>query len=105
MPLSFDEYQALALRTYKGGPSHTHMLTNGALGLAGEAGEVADLVKKQLYPSKPGDGANLYASIVEELGDVLWYAALLAAAVGVPLEEIAARNIAKLAKRHNVQEA
>jgi NTP pyrophosphatase (non-canonical NTP hydrolase) len=104
MPLSFSEYQALALRTYKGPSAPVHMLTNGALGLTGEAGEVADLVKKFMYPSKPGDGLDAYERITAELGDVLWYVALVAQAVGVPLESIAAANIAKLAKRHNVPE-
>lgn len=100
--MTFDQYQTLALRTYKGPDMPSHMLTNGALGLTGEAGEVADLVKKFMYPSKPGDGVDAYERITAELGDVLWYVALVAQAVGVPLETLAAANIAKLAKRHNV---
>lgn len=100
--MTFDEYQKQALRTYKGPSSPEQMLTNGALGLAGEAGEVADLLKKHLYPSKPGDGAQTFSAIVDELGDVLWYLALVSTAVGVTLEQLAERNVAKLALRHNV---
>lgn len=102
--MTLDEYQRLALRTYKG-PSGTHQLINAALGLAGESGEVADQVKKFQYPSKPGDGGRTYQNLVEELGDVLWYAALLADAIGTTLDDVAGGNIAKLAARHNVTEA
>ena len=96
-----NDYQRLANATYKGGPAYSHMLTNAALGLCGEAGEVADTVKKVLYPSKPGDGADSLERIVDELGDVLWYVALVATAVGVPLATVAEGNLKKLARRHN----
>ena len=102
--MDFDDYQRLALRTYKAERTQQHMLTNGALGLAGESGEVADLIKKLIYPSKPGDGdvAHTLERLQDELGDVLWYVALIAHGIGVPLETIAESNIAKLARRHNL---
>ena len=69
---------------------------NGALGLAGEAGECADHVKKHLF-----QGHNLNcAHLAEEIGDVLWYCAELAAGINRSLDEIAEQNIAKLRKRY-----
>lgn len=67
-----------------------------ALGIAGEAGEVADLIKKHI-----GHGHELDKSkLVRELGDVLWYVAGLATVLGVPLSEVAQVNISKLSKRY-----
>lgn len=100
--MDFETYQRLALRTYKAAPERQHYLANGALGLAGEAGEVADLIKKSLYPSKPGDGQDTETRLADELGDVLWYLAILAQGLGVSLNEIAEQNIHKLAARHNL---
>ena len=71
-------------------------LFNGALGLTGEAGEVADIVKKHKFQEHPLDRA----AIIEECGDVLWYIAEIATALNVSLEEIAIRNIDKLRNRY-----
>lgn len=102
--MDFNEYQRLALRTYKSELSQHHLLVNGALGLTGEAGEVADIIKKHVYPSKPGDGLDTQTRLIDELGDVLWYLAIMAEGVGVSLSAIAHCNIAKLAARHNITE-
>lgn len=103
--MTFNEYALFAARTYKGPTGLTPRLQNAALGLCGEAGEFADGLKKILYPSKPGDGLDGLDALVDELGDVLWYAALLADAIGTTLDDVAGGNIAKLAARHNVTEA
>lgn len=71
-------------------------LVNGALGLAGEAGEVSDSLKKNLFH---GHAFNK-ESLVEELGDVLWYVALLAQAIETDLATVMALNIQKLTKRY-----
>lgn len=65
-----------------------------ALGLAGEAGEVANKVKKMIR-----DNATLGIQVADEIGDVLWYCAMLADELGISLEEIAWRNLDKLRLR------
>lgn len=91
-----NEYQALAMRTSRSDLSGTEHLLNGALGLAGEAGEVADLIKKATMQGHP-----LYVEkVLLELGDVLWYVAETANAIGWDMESIMERNIEKLKKRY-----
>ena len=65
-----------------------------ALGLAGEAGEVADKVKKIYRDGR--DDARFHADIVKEIGDVLWYCATLADDLGFDLQQVAEMNIYKL---------
>lgn len=94
--LALDRYQEQAARTL-GKPGELHgSLAVLALGLAGEAGEVADLLKKHLGHGHPLDKEKL----VKELGDVLWYVAGLANNLGVALSEVAGRNIEKLKARY-----
>jgi len=67
-----------------------------ALGLTGEAGELANNIKK-LY--RDGDSAELREKTAKELGDVMWYAARMASALGLDLEATLAENKAKLESR------
>ena len=90
-----NEYQELALRTASS-KSKEELILNGVLGLAGESGEVADIVKKHLFQ---GHELNT-AKLLDELGDVLWYIAITAKGIGVELDDIAAHNIDKLRKRY-----
>ena len=93
--MDFNEYQALANRTAK--PLEpTDNLLHAALGLAGEAGEFVDAVKKHYIYNKPLDRENL----IEEVGDILWFCALAAKELGHPLGTIAEENIDKLRKRY-----
>lgn len=71
-------------------------LLNGALGLTGEAGEVADLIKKHIFHGHDLDIAEL----IKELGDCAWYIALICTAIGVDLETVLLCNIEKLIKRY-----
>lgn len=93
--MNFDEYQKETLRT----GSRLNLdkwLANAALGLTGEAGEAADLIKKHLFH---GHDLNR-EKLKKELGDVLWYVAWLAEAVNIPLSEVAEANVAKLRERY-----
>lgn len=69
-----------------------------ALGMTGEAGEVADKVKKVIrdYGSFTD---NIKREIVKEIGDVLWYCAILSNDLGYSLEEVGLMNIEKLKSR------
>ena len=96
--MDFDKYQKAA-RTTAIYPDLGNNPVYPALGLAGEAGEVCENIKKMIRD----DGAELTDArrdaVVKELGDVLWYAAQLATEIGVSLGTVAETNIAKLADR------
>ena len=94
--MTLDEYQQLAARTLSPTQTPDERLANAALGLTGEAGEVAEHVKKHLFHATPLDRD----AVVKELGDCLWYVAALAGAVGVTLDEVGATNIEKLRRRY-----
>jgi NTP pyrophosphatase (non-canonical NTP hydrolase) len=66
------------------------------LGAAGEAGEVADLVKKHVFHGHPLDREKL----IKEIGDTLWALARLSAKTGISFGAVARANLAKLAKRY-----
>jgi len=91
----FDVYQRLTRRT-AGDLDVSSQLVNCALGLTGEAGEVADYLKKHLFQGHEWD----VDTVVSELGDILWYIAQMADAIGWRLSDIAARNVEKLRKRY-----
>ena len=92
--MNADKYQELAMRT-RNSPTRTKALITGALGLTGESGEVADHIKKWY-----DQGHELQTDkIIDELGDVCWYVALMATALGVSLSQVLERNIEKLQKR------
>lgn len=93
--MTLAEYQALAQRTSNAG-KRSDKLENACLGLAGECGEVCDIVKKALFQGHALDRAGL----IEEAGDVLWYLAELAAGLGVSLEDMAVQNVMKLRRRY-----
>lgn len=101
------EYVELAMRTNDG--KHTERLKkacfynsnvaqvlNGCLGLAGESGEFLDMVKKAIYHSADLDQDHLK----KELGDVMWYVALICHAFEWDLDEIMRKNIDKLKARY-----
>jgi NTP pyrophosphatase (non-canonical NTP hydrolase) len=69
------------------------------LGLVGEAGEIANKYKKVLRDDAGVLTDEKKDALVDELGDVLWYCAALARDLGVNLEDVAWKNLAKLGKR------
>ena len=94
--MTLNEYQNLAQRTSNRALEMKGHLFNGVLGLAGEAGECVDLMKKRYYQ----DGREIYTDLIDELGDVLWYIAETASALDVTLDSIAQHNIEKLIRRY-----
>lgn len=69
------------------------------LGLCGEAGEVAEKVKKMVRDDAGVLTEERRAALEKELGDVLWYAAQIATEAGLELDAIAEGNLAKLRSR------
>ena len=94
--MNFREYQTLASRTMKDHESPREELSDYTLGLCGEAGEVAESVKKHLYH---GQNRGRTEAMVE-LGDVLWYLAAICETMDCSLDQVARMNIAKLSGRH-----
>jgi NTP pyrophosphatase (non-canonical NTP hydrolase) len=94
--MTLSEYQDEMRRTFAGIIEGNTKLAVLSLGIAGEAGEVADYVKKVV-----GHGHALdIAKLEKELGDVLWYTAAIAEQIGTTLEKVAAGNVAKLRARY-----
>ena len=94
--MTINEYQKEALRTANGANGEFPMILNGVLGLGGESGECLDIVKKCLFQGHGLDKEHL----AEELGDVAWYLAVSAHALGYDLETILQGNVDKLRKRY-----
>lgn len=91
--MEFNEYQKLANRTLYG---NEQVLTNLALGLASESGEVVDIVKKYTFQGHQLDDAVL----TKKIGDVLWYLSQIAEWNNVDFEQVAQQNIEQLKKRY-----
>ncbi len=94
--MKFQDYQQNALRTANTDLDVKGRLAMTALGLVGEAGEVGDLLKKHLFHGHAFDAQK----IAKELGDVLWYIAVMSHEIGIDLEAIAEMNVAKLRARY-----
>lgn len=94
--MTINEYQQLALRTLNPALSPKDVLINGVMGLCGESGEAIDLVKKHLAQGHLLEKDKL----AMELGDVAWYLAETAHAIGYDLETILQMNIDKLRTRY-----
>lgn len=93
---SFAAYQVAAARTVNVELTESERLLQALLGLAGETGEVVDYMKKVLYHGHALDKEKLS----DELGDVLWYIAELASAMGLDLDRVARQNVEKLKARY-----
>lgn len=91
-----NEYQALAMRTRNMQLSPDDSLANGVMGLCGESGECADMVKKLFFQGRELDVLHFE----KELGDVLWYIALCCESLGLRLDDVMQRNIDKLSARY-----
>lgn len=95
--MTANEYQKEALRTASGmNYEGLGMLINGALGLCGESGEVADMLKKTQFQGHQLDREHM----AKELGDIAWYLAITAQALGYDLDTVLQMNIDKLRARY-----
>ena len=94
--MTANEYQRLAMTTLNPDLSENDVLINAVMGLCGESGEVIDMVKKHLAQGHELDREKM----IKELGDVAWYLAEAAYAIGAPLDEVFSRNIEKLKSRY-----
>lgn len=94
--MQINEYQKLAMTTLNPELSPKEVLINGVMGLCGESGEAIDIVKKHISQGHELDKEKL----VKELGDIAWYLAETAYALGVDLEEVLELNIQKLKNRY-----
>ena len=90
--ITLDSFQQSTRRTWNPESS----LPNAALGLAGETGELVDIIKKYLYHGHEYNREN----VVSELSDVMYYVAVIADWFGITLSEVAEYNIEKLRQRY-----
>ena len=93
--ININEYQRMAARTMN---DKADNVVNGALGLCGEAGEVADIIKKCRFQGH--DFEENRGKVLEEIGDCAWYMACICTAMGEKLSDVLQRNIDKLIARY-----
>ncbi|MGC4894307.1 nucleoside triphosphate pyrophosphohydrolase family protein [Micromonospora sp. DT31] len=98
--MDLDEYQRGALRT-AAPRDKTNELLHLVLGLVGESGEIAEKFKKWVRDLDSDESRIDRADIAKELGDVVWYVAVLADYLDLSLDDIAMANLAKLASRQD----
>lgn len=103
--MTFDEYQKRALTTAIKNPDPLMDKTIWVMGVAGEAGEIVEKWKKIVAYHNAEITDERLKDLSKELGDVVWYIAVLADSLGLSLDKIMQENIQKLAdrKERNVQ--
>ena len=97
--MKFDEYQKQALTTAKFSDDEFKDIMHWALGVTGEAGEIAEKFKKIIRDKDGVVSDDDKRELGKEIGDVLWYLAVLAHQLGLSFEDIAGANLAKLKSR------
>jgi NTP pyrophosphatase (non-canonical NTP hydrolase) len=97
--LKFDDYQKQAMQTSLNKNRDFAALMYRTLGLVGEAGEVAEKVKKILRDKEGEVSKSDKQEIIKEMGDVLWYLQALADYLEVPFSQIAEVNLEKINSR------
>ena len=97
--MNFNDYQQKALSTNLSKDDQFMELMQQALGLADEAGEVLSIFKKWIRDQDADITKLDLTNIKKEMGDILWYIAVIAHDLNIPLEEVAQANVDKLASR------
>ncbi len=106
MAMTLDDYQTEALVTAQWSGDDLKDLSHWVLGISGEAGEVAEKVKKIIRDFDGEVSEETKKELIKEMGDVLWYLAVLAKHLGYNFDEVGQVNIAKLRdrqKRNKIQ--
>lgn len=97
--MTLEEYQKQALTTVIASDNEFRDLLHWVLGINGEAGEIAEKIKKIIRDKDGIVSDEDRAELAKEVGDVLWYLAVFAHHLGVPFDEIAQKNLDKLQSR------
>lgn len=97
--MNFNDYQQKALRTVISEGNEFNDLLHWVLGINGEAGEIAEKVKKIIRDKSGKVSDDDKQELGREIGDVLWYLAVFAHHLGIKFEDIADENLKKLADR------
>lgn len=93
--MNINEYQEASKRTAGNYKAKNRALSNWGLGVAGEAGDLAGCIKKTLFHKN-----DQSEGIRENIGDTMWYLAMICNTMGWKLEEILQENVDKLEKRY-----
>lgn len=99
--MNFNEYQKRALTTASTTDDEFKDIMHWVLGITGESGEIAEKIKKIIRDKNSVISESDKAELSSEIGDVLWYLAVLANQLGIPFEAIAQSNLEKLKSRKN----
>lgn len=102
--MNADDYQKQAITTAYVDPKHVDSLmekTIWAMGVAGEAGEVVEKWKKIVAYKEGKITQEDLDELAKELGDVVWYIAVMAHSLGLSLDDIMSKNLEKLASRQS----
>jgi NTP pyrophosphatase (non-canonical NTP hydrolase) len=97
--MTFDEYQKVALTTAINHPDKLMNQTIFAMGISGEAGEVLEKWKKIVAYEDGVITDEKITDLKKELGDVVWYVAVMAHSLGLSFDEVMQLNVDKLASR------
>lgn len=98
--MTLDEYQKQALVTAVFTDDKFKDLAHWVLGITGEAGEIAEKIKKIIRDKNGELSFDDKEELIKEIGDVMWYLAVLTKHLGYDFDEVGDRNIAKLRSRH-----
>lgn len=99
--MTLDEYQQQALKTVLSTGDDFKDLLHWVLGINGESGEIAEKIKKVIRDKNSVISQDDKDELAKEIGDVLWYLAVFAHDLGIPLEDIAQANLDKLKSRQS----
>lgn len=97
--MTFDDYQQGATTTIVSKDDHFKQLIEQVLGLGDEAGEVQAIFKKWVRDNDADPALLDHSNLKKELGDVLWYIAVIAHNFDISLDDLARANLEKLASR------